>query len=532
MQVLLVSLALASLSAGAATLPKESPKVRRAEAIFDALLSTHGRFNRQQPAPRLLIEAVGTKGRSRIAWTDPARNAVVIEEELYDLLRDTDRVPLEDGLAFVLGHELAHVFLHPGWRGDFGQGMAQRVPRSLRRHRSGADLEGEADEVGAFFAFVSGFDSLSIGPQVVDAIYDAYGLDTQITGYPSREERRAVAARTSPPARAAAATYAAGILFASIGEHALASRLLEDLSGRYPSLALLDAAAVASALRAEAIEGVGYALPLGFVVPRGIGDGALPKGPLFAGDERARLLDAAVSRLRAAQARDPDHPEVALHLASVFLLKKDVEAAVETARFARARAAQLTTGSRRERALGEASVLAGVARALQGDRAQAEKHFAEAARLGSEVGAVNLNLLKGRPIPRAVAHHEVGDAGDSPLDPSAESRTLPCDERTPVTLRWPAEALTPSRIEVAVGRLTFHFEATRAEDGARTRAGIRKGMGWDELKERYGRPASVLTHGRGHFAQYGDSKKGLIFHLSEDDRVWGWWIYQQRVEEP
>ena len=510
------SIAVSAVAAGAVPfLTGKSPKVRAAQRVLDDLLATHGASAR----PGLLVARSGFGGARRVAWVDLERRAIVVEENLLDLLRDRLGDQRADGLALVLGHELAHVLLHPGWQAGFGSLPA--------RSKAIRELEAEADEVGAFMAFVAGYDTLTLGPDVIDLVYSAYGLDDQLAGYPSRTERRTLAVATSSAARAAAALYAAGVLSSVLGQHDTAVELLAELADRYPGVAMLDAAAVAALQSVQHLDADPRALPIGFEVQSGLGSGAIPKAlPPPSRRKQDQLLARAETWLARARLHDGGHPAVILHDAARLLLLDRPKAALARAREARESAIvrHRYDDVRRKRAMAASWLVEGLAHEAAARLPDAREAFEQAHEHGDEGAAYNLARLDGEtpPTPRALPQpagaKDTRFVGDGVLRVGS------------TVVKWRARDGLPRALEVMSRDRRWRLWSTVAGDGAQTSRGLRKGMSRQDTERRYGPPSRTVSSGRGTFLAFG-RRHGLVIHFDRSGRVEGWWHFTGWGEE-
>ena len=105
----------------------------------------------------------------------------------------------EHALAFLLAHELAHVYLHHGWVGEFGNSFARtdmgRKMMKAATYEEVVKRETEADHFGGFYGYLAGFDTIGVAPRALERIYAGFGLPDQLPNYPSRAERVAIAER-------------------------------------------------------------------------------------------------------------------------------------------------------------------------------------------------------------------------------------------------------------------------------------------------------------------------------------------------
>lgn len=497
----------------AADLEPSNPKVARARSVLDQLVDSSGPVGPRHVRPRLLVRAMGSRGPQRIAWTEPKADAIVIDEKLYDLLRDSRDIALEDGLALILGHELAHVRLHEGWNAAYGLNSSDASTSGLEP----AEVELEADELGTFLAFVAGFDTLGLGPRVVDAIYAGYGLDDTLGDYPPRSKRRAIAADADADAVEAAALYTAGFLSAAGGAPGAALALFEHLARRYPSSAVLDAAAVSALLRVMELDHDDRRLPIGFSVPHGLGEGVVPKvGVAPPRIRQTHLIRRARLHLAAVLAQGPAAPQWHVHIGALELLDERPKAALDAA----ARVDKLNRGRGRSARLeAEAWLLRGWALKSLGRSAESRRSFRRARALGSA-------------IPQLTARAPASAGTDSrPLPPvlAAQTRTVPADDG-PLELTWGHADPLPTQLELRHRRRIWRWAATEAGDGARTPAGLQKGDSTARLLKLHGAPHAETPAGRGRVLRFGE-REGILVWLRAD-RVEGWWRFEQRPEEP
>ena len=501
------SISFSSLQAQASRFPElpiSHPKLMRARKVFEQLLATHGHGLSRLSKPHLVIKRRGYSYRRRIAWTDPSRDAVIIDEELYDLLRDTKEIALEDGLAFVMGHELAHIALHSGWSNDFAIGLK----------RDSASIEREADTVGAFLAYVAGFDTLVVGPKVVDAIYSSYDLEATLPGYPSQKERRDLAAKAIQPAQTAAAQYTAGLLLAVTKHHDVASLLLEDLVQKFPSFLLLDAAAVTSMLHATSVGPQELLLPIGFEPPRGIGSAAYPKS--FATEaKRSALLKRAELLLGKADRLIPQHPTITTHRICLSLLRSETDKARRELQSARHRLGSADLAS-----------ISGWLHHMEGHPEAAKTSFEAASQLGDWSAKHNLAYLKlgtNQKRRRSSSRPWQKDGLKTQIPRNLE---LSRHRIQSTELAWSNHHSLPSAIQITAKGKRLIFRASHFGDRPeRTHLGLSREDSLGLLNRLYGEPTSGIRVGNGTFLRYGSEDLGIIFFIA-NNKVKGWWTYR------
>lgn len=198
-------------TAGAQPLPPDHPKTVAARRVVDDLVRAIG-DGRTPPEFQLL--ASGSSSRMKVAWFAPGHNLLTLEERAYDLCAELGPDSL-NGLAVLLGHELAHYYKDHGWVGDFGNGFAElEVGQTLNQLRRSEEkvleLETEADIFGGFFGYVAGYNTLEAAPPLLEKLYTAYALSTQLRGYPALPERQAIARQSAAELRGLIPAFEAG----------------------------------------------------------------------------------------------------------------------------------------------------------------------------------------------------------------------------------------------------------------------------------------------------------------------------------
>jgi hypothetical protein len=109
-------------------------------------------------------------------------------------------------LAFLLGHK---------WTGDFSRGFADlevgRTLKSLQDNRKKLiEIETEADYFGSLYSYIVGYGVADVVGPILGKIYADYGLDENLEGYPSLDERQIIAQRSQENLRRTIPIFEAG----------------------------------------------------------------------------------------------------------------------------------------------------------------------------------------------------------------------------------------------------------------------------------------------------------------------------------
>lgn len=536
--------AAASLQAQS-SLPPDHPKLNVARQVFDELIDAVG--DGRTP-PQLQMLPSGVSSRRQLAWFNPRQHIVTLEERAYDLFVSMGPDSL-DALAFLLAHELAHFYQNHGWVGDFGNGFADlEVGQALETLRQNADkiveLETQADYFGGFSGYIAGYHTLSVAPRALEAIYTAYGLGTDIPGYPALTERQEIARRSAARLQEMVPVFEAGHRFLLLLQYEKAARCFDFIARSFPSREILNNAGVARALQAvELFEAdvleVVYPLELdGTTRLRGgrkaEGYGYVKEGHAARDERRVRLLEQAWEWLERARSKDRHYAPAWINLACVADLQGEADEAALWAQ----QALKVARRASDPLPLAHAHLVRGIAR-LHGepaDEAGARQDFETARTAAPQLARLNLEVLDGVPIgrpasaPRAARLERIdglsAQAYERANAPDAIVQ-IPRDGRDPAFTFYTQRAPGWEGLVVDTGYSTVVFLATRQNYVGETGQGLRIGDPLEQVVAAYGRP-SYLRAGRlgTHHVYPGP---GLVVRAGADDRVRGWILYH--IEE-
>ncbi|BCA54595.1 hypothetical protein W02_17350 [Nitrospira sp. KM1] len=547
-----------SLACAEEFLPASNQKVRVSRQVFDQLVRS---VNDPRTPPEFRI----VKGKATtfdVAQFLPGRHAVYLEEEFYDLLQSSLPKEQANGLALILGHELAHFYRNHRWAEGFGRAFAHRqtalgggesgedVPR-IESAKERRRLEAEADYFGGFYSFLAGYQPLSVATPVFDAIYTHYRFDPGLPAYEHLKHRRETAKEAQQRLRELAPLFETGVYALLIGDYTSSGLIFDRIATEFPGPEILNNAGVAEAL--DALQWFSETENR-FVYPfeidsesRLAGEGQ--RGMTFADPEQRRgrrndLLEQARRHLEKAVAMNPSYAMALLNLACVFDLLGDYESAGS-----RAEAARLLAQSQgAAEMLARAHAVKGIVFSHQGDDESAKREFGLAANSGNGAGVENLariNAPAGRAslhvaeprtlaLPEQVGDMKIADLGEGEFMNPKDTRTL---------ARWDADdELRPALTVVSRQRGTVRATAIIKGSGSmrsstyllsgrqgaegRTIKGVRRGDTVNVVERAYGSPNSVFVSGRGRYylyqSPYRDERVGIIFRFDDKQAVESW----------
>ena len=181
-----------------------------ADQVLNKLYQANGNFIFLKPRIEWSTEA------NSVAAFKRRTNTIVLEEKAYSVCRSFGKDSLS-ALAFILGHELAHAYQEEGWNLVETNFLA----RSYAPNSSQA-LEKNADIGGVFMAYLSGYRTAEMLPELLERLYDAYALKGKsLAGYPPLADRMASGTEVQALTRELISVFETGALLSAAGQYEL-----------------------------------------------------------------------------------------------------------------------------------------------------------------------------------------------------------------------------------------------------------------------------------------------------------------------
>jgi hypothetical protein len=155
---------------------------------------------------------------------DPKGNKVFIHynEEHLEKLRKLDGNNWRDGIAAVLGHELAHYKKGRQSKAGFlsGEKNYDNPPESRD--------EEEADIFGIFIAHLAGYDGVAVFPSTIENLYIVANIDTAATiKYPSLSDRQKTVRKAMQQVQGLIRLFKSGTYLSVLGKYDLAEQCFQ-----------------------------------------------------------------------------------------------------------------------------------------------------------------------------------------------------------------------------------------------------------------------------------------------------------------
>jgi tetratricopeptide (TPR) repeat protein len=209
-----------------------------AEAILDELYVVHGNTSVEKP------HIVVTDNEKEVASYHRRSNSIVLSTKAFSVCRSFDS-ELRSALAFIIGHELSHAFQSEFIYGTTGF-LAHSAHPETREH-----LENQADIQGVFMAYLAGYETTELLPELIDRIYDSYGLKSKkLIGYPSLSERQSTNAAAILLSNQLLDVFKGGNYLTIIGDYELAASCFEYIKNYYQGQEIFNNLGVNYALHA------------------------------------------------------------------------------------------------------------------------------------------------------------------------------------------------------------------------------------------------------------------------------------------
>lgn len=193
-----------------------------AQAVLEKLYQSNGNYVFLKP---------------QIEWSSDTRsvaafkrrsNTILLEKKAYQVCRSFGRDSLS-ALAFILGHELSHSYQEEGWNLAETNFLAHGYTLN-----SSQAMEKNADVGGAFMAYLAGYATLDLLPDLLDRLYDAYGLKSKaLAGYPPLPERMAAGREVQTLTQELVQVFETGGLLSVAGQYELASACFTFVEKHY-----------------------------------------------------------------------------------------------------------------------------------------------------------------------------------------------------------------------------------------------------------------------------------------------------------
>ncbi len=516
--------ALGTLHGAWGATPPDQTTVR---AIYKKLCAAAGLL---QGAPILEFDDASAGKTGAFTDFDHEPTRIVVERKALETCA-TFGGRTNDAVAFLLGHELAHFSMGHGWGMDFQRisdhsqvkaDMAQAVNSNRVYHL----FETQADQRGAFFAYIAGYVPELVADTLLQRLYGIYGWSAKTNGYPDRPVREALLREGLDHYQEMTMALRLADQRLILGQYDEAAKLYELLlSEGFRNPMLFTNTGACYLLQAIALEPVGT---IAFTYPveldlrekwRGAGDGATQED----------LLKKAEDLFLQTLLMDRTSDAAMANLACVAFLRDDLGSSAHWI----TQHGRTPSVNRRTQL-----VLEAILQARSGDPSKAKSTLQDPALKNSWIAQRNLQAIDGKvPVPTPAA--ALGEAtlerldGKSLSDLATGFADAPkLDYRSTTILRyrraWDHWKIAADRTDGAQKTHWLYLCGTLSGYAGESSKGIGMTDPAEKMAKAYGQPDRTLQTMDGELHLY--LQQGILFHLDRDQRVSGWTLFSEKQQ--
>ncbi len=507
-------------------------KLEVARGVFDRLVETKG--VRNMPVPKFRM----VNSQRNVAWSNAENAEIGLEEKAYDICVSFGADSL-NALAGILAHELTHYYEKHGWTEMFAADFSTMESSSaIARLDQHLPQETQADYLGGFLAYAAGYQTLEITPAFLEKVYQAYGFNETMTGYPSLVERKEMATASLQRCQQLIHVFDMANYLVALGDYGAAKQYYQYILNDFQSREMYNNQGVATTLEAMALfskKELRFAYPIELDAASRLSGGNRGGQLGFGEDQRKRetLLKLAIGYFKTAIVLDEDYALGYLNLGNVYaLLNEDLDAiynAQKAIRIAEKRGDTKT--------LADAWVLLGILAAKKENETLAFDHFDKATAEGSNLGVFNKQVLEAPLTPSTTSRPRLGlvkptKIGDLSLDQlviDLQRENLTPDLYLEIDRQTSFAQLEDEDAEVLIHLLPYDeryifLQLTKASYAGSTSNGLKNGSSKEEIIASYSEADHQLQLPQGEYLVY--LKQQIIFVLDKKGIVSRWGIFR------
>lgn len=178
---------------------------------------------------------------------------IQIDQKLINICFSLGKDSL-NALAFILAHELSHYYKDDNWCMDYAGFKFKTNPAFAKAIKEGEKYKKSkeilADKEGLIYASIAGYTSFSIFNRVIDSVYIIYRLQSNLSGYPTKNERKNISRDASVDAKKWFSLFNRSIQNINDGKYDEAIDSLSYLSQKFPSREIYNNLGVAKVRKA------------------------------------------------------------------------------------------------------------------------------------------------------------------------------------------------------------------------------------------------------------------------------------------
>lgn len=500
-------------------------KLQTAQKVFDVLVAGQGDFRPQ--TPRLTMN----DNELYVAWAEPKKMQICLEELAYDVCASFGADSL-NALAALLSHELVHYYEKHDWTRHFVKENAElSAAQQLEKLEEGLKLEAQADYLGGFLAHSVGFNVHGIMPKLLEKIYSeaGYGLDPEIPGYPSLQDRIAMSESSMERLQELVVVFEMANYLQLLEYYETADRYYQFILLDFQSREICNNAgvnALHAALKLFSKKEMPYALPVELDPETRLRQPNTRASDQERKQQREEYIRQGLVYFDRAMLLDAHYAPAFVNKAICYTLLEDWEEAAYWLR----KAIKEGPGSKLE---ADVEVVKGVIAALQEDMDVATDWWTKADEKNSYLAEINLTVaragaLAALPSARgfAMKREQIEElALDQFLRSTSPDRMVTVDQSEHIIAGfYHRESSVIYSHSLDFGKEFVSVQLVDDSFKGKSMEGIEIGDSREILLEAYGTPERSVQTPQGAFLMY--PNRQLFFRMNADGKVKGWGIYR------
>lgn len=306
--------------------------------VFNNLVMAYGCA---KSAPQLIIVCEKSGQIPPAKYYPDPKPTIKVDFFLTEICRTFGKDSL-NALSIVLSHELAHYYSDHTFCSDYAYVLKDRnkeLSHILKTtgYQDMISKETEADQKGLFFAAAAGYQPFEIQSALLDQIYSKYHYPDNLPGYPTKQQRKAIAQEAAERANQLYSTFKSGLAAMEAKDYDKAIAAFEEANSYIPFRENYNNLGVALARKALELKEPDYSekqFPNRFLYPLEVDNTSRLKQDISRGEDRDKLnkidslLKYAQKDFQEAIRLDQGYVKAYINLACVYDLLGNPEAAI------------------------------------------------------------------------------------------------------------------------------------------------------------------------------------------------------------
>jgi tetratricopeptide (TPR) repeat protein len=474
-----------------------------------------------------------------VAFLSYADNKIVFEMKAFRLCESFGE-RMNDAIAFILGHELAHYKYGHNWGEEFATSYAMfdiglASSDEVNTLNNLSFWETQADQMGGIYAYLGGYNTINIGKPLLTKIYNDYGFPEEMEKYPSLTDRINIANGNESRLKESIKVFELGNYALMIDQFELAINCYESVIRRgFGSREVFNNIGVAytlAAIKTLGPEEVKYAYPIELDIASRVNGNR--------GETHPDYLKKAVRRFQQAALLDPGYTTALINLGCVYSISRQFDDGVYYAK----KALELAKKQNETSTVSNAKTILAILNNQMGNTKEA-KDLLETISNDNILAAQNLKIMSGKSLGELPWKNNTIIPGFEIQDDEAGNE-LQSDESINginifsgyidisdyYILMFDARELIISESENTVllyndlGRQKkLIILKTKPGYPGESNGHVKIGDDLEKIAKNYGLPSKIINTRQGLLLMYKSPQ--IVFFINQENKVENWMVYQ------